>query len=183
MTAPISRLAGAIGMTALVVISTAACGSDPDPDAGSHSPTASASSDVVAQTKKSATKAYTKFWDAVGKAGEIPDPNYSGLERYGSGEALEKVQGLIAGYRETDRVMHGSLKTHPKATKATPADNPVAVSITDCADSTGWTSRDKDTGEDVDDGPNGTKLIKAIVELDEGVWKVDKFGMGEVGSC
>lgn len=175
-------------MFALAVIllamstATTACGGG-SADEAEVQPTVSPSHDPVQAAKDSAVAAYEAFWKAVAEAGENSDPSYADLEKYGDGDALEKVTKMLEGYVEAGHITHGEPDVDPTATDATPAEDPAKVTLTDCADTTGYLVYDKKTDKIVDTDRGGQRAAEAVVEHIDGDWKVTAFGIGALGSC
>jgi hypothetical protein len=143
----------------------------------------SPSLDKRAMAERDAAAAYSAMWQAMAKAGEIPDPDAPELRQYATGDALARIVGVLVTYRETGVVSRGRPVDNPRATSANPADAPTEVHLVDCGDSTNWTKHNRATGELIKDDPRGRRSITAVVKLVDGTWKVTTFEVGDIGSC
>lgn len=168
----------------------AACGGEepvgaPPPDTPPlRAPTVSPV-DPVAAAEQAALAAYTGMWDAYNLAGQPPEanPNHPDLARYASGDALEMLTDLLAGFRDDGLVFSGELELAPEVTRLSPQSDPDSARVEDCVDSSGWAVVRAD-GEPYEDEPGGQRLVFADVEdTGEGVWKVTVLSIGSVGSC
>lgn len=176
-----------VGLVAASVLVSAGCSSDesessPTPRVPAPSSTAP-SLGPSAAAERDALAAYSALWLSMAKAGEVPDPDAPELRKYAAGDALARVVRALATYRETGVVTRGRPVNSPRVVSAAPADAPTEVKLTDCGDSSGWTSHKKSTGEQLKDDPRGRRLITATVSRVDGAWKVTSFNLGEIGSC
>jgi len=172
-------------LAAGLVLAAAGCGSDESPD-GTPSPSpqpAVTSTSPRAAAEAKAIAAYNAMWQAMAKAGEVPDPDAPELRQYADGDALRGVVGALVTYRETGVVTRGAPVTTPRVDSVSPSDNPTQVDLVDCGDSTNWTTHKKSTGELIKEDPRGRRRITASVRLVGDTWKVNKFDAGAIGSC
>ncbi|WP_433615354.1 hypothetical protein ACQP2P_11340 [Dactylosporangium sp. CA-139114] len=149
----------------------------------SPSASASPSPDARAVADRDALAAYTAMWQAMAKAGEVPDPDAPELRQYAADRALARIVAVILTYQQTGVVTRGAPVTNARVTGATPADAPTEVTVADCGDSTNWTKHKKATGELIQDDLRGRRNITAVVRSIDGSWKVVSFDVGDIGSC
>ena len=138
---------------------------------------------MQAAAKAQAIAAYDGMWQAMAKAGEVPDPDAPELRQYAADNALARVVGALVNYRENGQVTRGAPVTHASVVSAAPADDPTEVNIVDCGDSTNWTTHNKATGAQISPDPRGRRHITAVVKKIDGTWKVTTFDVGGIGSC
>lgn len=143
----------------------------------------SPSPDKQGVAKRDALAAYTGMWNAFAQAGQVPDPDAPDLRRYAAGDALKRIVGVLVVYRDQGVVTQGGPTDYPSVTSAVPADAPTEVDVVDCGDSTNWTKHKKATGELIQNDPRGRRHITAVVKLTDGLWKVNTFDVGDIGSC
>jgi hypothetical protein len=136
-----------------------------------------------AAAEAKAIAAYNAMWQAMAKAGEVPDPDAPELRQYADGDALRGIVGALVTYRETGVVTRGAPVTTPRVESVSPSENPTQVDLVDCGDSTNWTTHKKSTGELIKEDPRGRRRITASVRLVGDTWKVNKFDAGAIGSC
>ena len=172
-----------IGVSALL---TTACSPD---DGGQSTPTTqvptppSAPASEPPSAQQEALAAYIGMWQAMAKAGEVPDPDAPELRRYAADRALARIVDVLFTYRETGVVTRGVPVTNARVSGASPADAPTEVTVVDCGDSTNWTKHKKATGELIEDDPRGRRNITGVVKPVDGSWKVVSFDVGDIGSC
>ncbi|GIJ12617.1 hypothetical protein ACFFMR_29045 [Micromonospora andamanensis] len=172
-----------VGVSALL---STACSTNDDGESvpttqATTPPSAPASEAPSAQQE--ALAAYIGMWQAMAKAGEVPDPDAPELRRYAADRALARVVDVLFTYRETGVVTRGAPVTDARVSGASPADAPTEVTVVDCGDSTNWTKHTKATGELIADDPRGRRNITAVVKPVDGSWKVVSFDVGDIGSC
>lgn len=164
---------------------TAAC--DSGESGGSATTTGAAtpstSSAGPSGEEQDALAAYVGMWQAMAKAGEVPDPDAPELRQYAAERALARIVDVLFTYRETGVVTRGAPVMSARVTGGSPADAPTEVTLADCADSTNWTKHRKTTGELIEDDPRGRRNITAVVKPVDGSWKVVSFDVGDIGSC
>ncbi len=127
--------------------------------------------------------AYVGMWQAMAKAGQVPDPDAPELREFAADRALARIVDVIFTYRETGVVTRGAPVTNARVTGVSPAEAPTEVTAADCGDSTNWTKHKKATGELIEDDPRGRRNITAVVKIVDGSWKVVSFDVGDIGSC
>jgi hypothetical protein len=174
-----------VGLVAMSVALVAGCGpAKPDrKPTPAPSPSVSPSVSARAAAERDALVAYSAMWQAMAKAGEVPDPDAPELRQYAADQALARIVSALFTYRQTGVVTHGAPTTNPRVSDASPADAPTEVKVIDCADSTNWTKHKKATGELIKDDPRGRRNITAVVKSVDGTWKVTSFDVGDIGSC
>lgn len=174
-----------VGLVAVSVALIASCGpAKPDrKPTPAPSPSASPSTSPRAAAERDALTAYSGMWQAMAKAGEVPDPDAPELRQYATDQALARIVSALFTYRQTGVVTHGAPTTNARVSGVTPADVPTEVRVVDCADSTNWTKHKKATGELIKDDPRGRRNITAVVKSVDGSWKVTSFDVGDIGSC
>jgi hypothetical protein len=170
---------------AVVTFALIATGCSSDGSGGTPPPTPSAtpSLDARAAAERDALAAYVGMWQAMAKAGEVPDPDAPELRQFAADRALARIVDVIFTYRETGVVTRGAPVTNAHVTGVSPAEAPTEVTVADCGDSTNWTKHKKATGELIEDDPRGRRNITAVVKIVDGSWKVVSFDVGDIGSC
>lgn len=136
-----------------------------------------------AAAEAQALAAYDGMWQAMAKAGEVPDPDAPELRQHATGDALARVVGALVNYGENGQVTRGRPVSHASVASATPAEDPTEVNVVDCDDSTNWTTHNRATGAQISPDPRGRRHITAVVKKIDGTWKVTTFEVGEIGSC
>ncbi|MEV0611156.1 hypothetical protein AB0I61_32900 [Polymorphospora rubra] len=165
---------------------SAACGSG---ESGGSTPTTQAVTPTGAPSlgpsseQQHAVAAYVGMWQAMAKAGEVPDPDAPELRQYAADRALARIVDVLFTYRETGVVTRGVPVTDARVSGASPAHAPTEVTVVDCGDSTNWTKHKRATGELIEDDPRGRRSITAVVRPVDGSWKVVSFDVGDIGSC
>lgn len=127
-----------------------------------------------------ALEAYEGMWDVVVEQSRTTDPDYSALERYAEGEALELAEHGLGAEAEEGVVARGEPSFAPEAS----AQGDV-VEIEDCVDSTAWQREDAESGELLEDEPEEpiTRRMEATVSSDGLAWRVSDLRIWEAGSC
>lgn len=127
-----------------------------------------------------ALEAYEGLWDVVVEQSRTTDPDYSALERYAEGEALELAEHGLGAESEEGVVARGEPSFAPEAS----AQGDV-VEIEDCVDSTAWLREDAESGELLEDVPEEpiTRRLEATVSSDGLAWRVSDLRIWEAGSC
>ncbi|HEY6798310.1 MAG TPA: hypothetical protein VI248_26830 [Kineosporiaceae bacterium] len=139
-------------------------------------------SDAAADPRAVALATYRAMWADMVEAGKTADYQSPALARHAAQQALQLlVSGLYDAYKD-NVVMKGQPTFDPQVTSLTPADHPVAVSISDCMDGTHWLNY-KRTGELQDNTPGGRHRATATVGLLDGAWKVTHLQVQGVGTC
>ena len=178
-----ARGALAAGCAAIALL-LAGCDSDtseaPPSDTATGGPTTPSER---AAAEAQAIAAYDGMWQAMAKAGEVPDPDAPELRQYAAEDALARVVGALVNYRENGQVTRGRPVSNASVASATPAEQPTEVNVVDCGDSTNWTTHNKSTGTQISPDPRGRRHITAVVKKIDGAWKVTTFDVGDIGSC
>lgn len=161
-------------------------GSSPSPTTSpsatdSSSPSTPPSADEPEQL---AVAAYLSMWEDYAVAAETSDWRAARLANNATGEALSVMSRGLYASNYNGEVSKGRPVLDPEVTEVDPPDSPTTVVISDCGDSSGWLKYDAETGELVEDEPEGRRAITAWVELQpDGTWKVSSFAVQAVGSC
>lgn len=167
----------------LAVAAGCRSGDSSDPSTPAPSPPASTTLSPRATAERDAVAAYVGMWQAMAKAGEVPDPDAPELRQFAAERALARIVDVIFTYRETGVVTRGGPVANARATSASPAEAPTEITVADCGDSTNWTKHKKATGEPIKDDLRGRRNITAVVKIVNGSWKVVSFDVGDIGSC
>jgi hypothetical protein len=126
--------AAVLTASVLALVGVAGCSSDmPDTDPQVAMTTPSLTARAAAEA--GAIAAYNGLWQAMAKAGQVPDPDDPQLRRYAGGDALRGVIGALVTYRETGVVTRGAPVTKPRVHSVSPPDHPNKVDLVDCGDS------------------------------------------------
>ncbi|MDT0307275.1 hypothetical protein RM780_09900 [Streptomyces sp. DSM 44917] len=129
-------------------------------------------------------EAYVGMWGAMAEAGETSDWRSPELARYASGDALTTISGSLYADARNGVITLGRPVNDPQVVSAEPPEEPTTVLIEDCGDSSDWLRYFEDTREPVDDEPGGRRAIRAEVGVQsDGVWRVTRFAVQELGSC
>lgn len=179
----------------VVLLAVAACtppnSTSPDPsgvpsgvDASRSQEASTPSPDPVDNAAEKSVEAYLGMWDSYVEAAVTSDWQSPHLSRFATGTALTTLtQGLHAAH-DKGHVARGEPTLHPRVSSVDPVGRLVKAIVTDCGDSTNWTSQRADNGAPVVEEPDGRRRIDAVVEKQgDGAWKVTDFGVHEVGSC
>jgi hypothetical protein len=184
----VNRLIRSLWLTAATV-ALSACSAEPYSDSrlpatpGASQPrTASRSSTDDARHR--AIAAYMAMWSDVAVAAATSDWRSPRLAQHASGDALSALSRALFSDHQRGLVSRGEPSNDPSVSSATPPDEPTAVLLSDCGNSTRWLKYDAKTGEVADDSPGGRRAITAEVKLDQGgSWKVTRFAVGGLGTC
>jgi hypothetical protein len=179
------RLTVTVVVAGVALVGLVGCGkakAKPAPSAAGPSAAASSLS-PRAEAEGKATAAYLGLWQAMAKAGEVPDPNAPELRQYADGDALARVVRALVTYQQDGEYTQGAPVDDPKVTSDDPQDVPTTVNLTDCGDSTNWTTHKQDTKAEIPNDQRGRRLITATVKKLNGTWKVTTFQLGDIGSC
>lgn len=172
---------------ALAMLAAAGCqpdGSDPTVT-GTPLPTATVSPSLspVEAAKQAALMAYRGMWAAFSAASRAGNPEHPDLPRHAADDALDLlVSGLETNQREGLVSGGGEVVLYPEVVELEPAEAPVRITVSDCAD-TSATRRVRPTGPPFTDSPGGWRQVTAYVEPVDGEWKVTNLVIQEVGSC
>jgi hypothetical protein len=151
-------------------------GPTPAPSAAPPSP-----ADRAAQA---ALDAYRGMWQDFATAGTNSDWQSPLLGQHATGIALTILSRSLYADSYNGLVTRGEPILNPSVASVEPPDDPTRVIVTDCGDSTNWLKHRKDTDEVVEGNPGGRRLINAIVEKQaDGSWKVNDYGVHEIGTC
>lgn len=199
-----ARLVGRCTVVVCALMALAACSQSHTPVRATDSttrspdtPTASPSSTVstpatstqsatqpAADAKTAAVASYLAMWRDFAVAGHTSDWKSPRLAAHATGDALLQMsRGLYADHYN-GLITKGYPVDHPTVSKATPADAPTTVLISDCGDSSHWLQYVAKTGKLAPGEMGGRRSITAEVkQLANGTWKVDRFAVEGLGSC
>jgi hypothetical protein len=152
----------------------------PAQPSGSPSPSPTSPADIA---RRDAVAAYLGMWKSYAQASHTADWKAPYLSRYASGEALQVLTGSLYADRLNGVVAKGEPVNNPRVTSASPEAVPTTVMVSDCSDSRNWL-RYRTDGSLLDSTPGGMRRIAAEVKKrTDGLWRVTRFGVGELGSC
>jgi hypothetical protein len=171
-------------VTAAVLLVLTGCGPDqtaPTSKLGTVTPApTSAQAD---EATAPALAAYHGMWDAFVEAGKTSDPDADALRRYASGDALSLIVSSLYLDRSQGKVSLGAVGLRPRVVDATPADDPITVTVEDCVDTRQWLVYWADGGL-VNDKPGGLHANRATVtRTADQVWTVSVFQLRAAGTC
>lgn len=124
---------------------------------------------------------YQDMWallvDEAGKS----EPDYSDLQIYASGDALELVRHGVVAEEDDGVVARGEPSFSPEVV----AQEEDRVEIEDCMDSTNWLREDEETGDLVEPSPDDPiqRKIEAAVIHDGLSWTVHELRIWDSGTC
>ncbi|HEX2805473.1 MAG TPA: hypothetical protein VHN80_04825 [Kineosporiaceae bacterium] len=147
--------------------------------AASPSSVVSASSGNV---RAVAVEVYLAMWADMVEAGKTADFQSPRLARHAASQAWQLLYGGLRSAHQDGVVLRGEPTFAPQATGAIPAASPVAVSLVDCMDSTHWREY-LASGQLKDNKPGGKHRATATVGLLDGIWKVTRLHVEDVGTC
>ncbi|WP_159944000.1 MULTISPECIES: hypothetical protein [unclassified Nocardiopsis] len=150
--------------------------SEPDPR-----PSAPPEPTEQAPPEDLALEAYTSMWDVLVEEARKPEPDYSQLELYASGDALALVEHGLVAEGDEGVIARGEPTFSPEVVSA----EDTHVEIEDCMDSTSWLREDAESGELVEPSPETPVLrrVDAGVSFDGLSWRVSDLRIWEIGSC
>ncbi|KOX23889.1 hypothetical protein ADL05_01805 [Nocardiopsis sp. NRRL B-16309] len=121
------------------------------------------------------------MWGVLVEESRNSHPDYSELEQYAQGDALELVEHGVGAEAEEGVVAQGEPVFSPDVVSA----EDTRVEIEDCMDSTGWLRVDIESGELVEPSPEEPifRQIDAGVSFDGLTWRVSELRIWEIGSC
>jgi len=131
------------------------------------------------QAESAAIAAYTGMWKDMAHASDTANWQDKSLPHHATGEALAEMVSGLYSLNQKGLVSRGAPVLHPRLTSSTST----AADITDCASTTSWLEYVASTGKLKNNTPGGNRLVKAHVELADGVWRVTDYTVGELGSC
>lgn len=170
----------AVGMLAVLAVS--GCASSPENDT---TPMSSPAGEERAspEAEEQALEAYTGLWQAVveqARAGEVDEAE---LERYATGQALEFARQSLEERASAGEVARGEPSFSPETARVDQDTD--TVEIQDCMDSTAWLREDAQTGDLIEEEPEGPvqRRVEASAEFDGLSWRVSELLLGQVDSC
>lgn len=160
-----------------VSASTAGCSATaPHPGRVKPAPT---SSPVESSGDNDALAAYTGMWSDYANASHSSNWQDSALTHHATAAALAAMVNGLFEDQQQGLVSKGAPVLHPRVVHSTPT----SVDISDCASSIGWLEYTKATGKLQNDVPGGSRLLTAHVDYADGLWRVTRYTVGELGSC
>jgi len=167
----------------------AGCGSPPGPPVQPPSSRASARPPAASSTAPAADPqalilgAYTGMWDAYAVAARTADYQPGPLSRYAAGDALTVITRSLYNFHQSGIVARGAPVLRPLVTSMTPAANPDASAVTDCADDTHWLQYTTSGKPATGGAPAGRHRIYAQLRLFGSAWKVTYLVVEKAGTC
>ncbi|GAB3474674.1 hypothetical protein GCM10027440_05420 [Nocardiopsis coralliicola] len=167
----------------LAAMATGCTGGASDPS-GSTSPEAtptSASPSPPPSPEEQALDAYMGLWDVIVDNSRTTDPDYSQLDEYAEGQAAELAEHGL-GAEAGEHVVSRGAPEHDAEVSAIEGDT---AQIEDCMDSSSWLREDAETGELVEEEPEGPLLrrVEATASFDGLKWRISEMRGYEPGSC
>ncbi|MGP4115286.1 hypothetical protein ACTWP5_30865 [Streptomyces sp. 4N509B] len=151
------------------------------PPAGSATPTPET---VVDRAKEAALAAYRGMWLDMARAARTSNWRAGYLADHATGDALTAITGSLYADHRNGLVTRGDPILYPTVSSVNPPNDPTAIMIDDCGDSTNWLKYEEDTDQLADDEPGGRQAIIAEVKRQtDGIWQVTRFAVQSVGSC
>jgi hypothetical protein len=131
--------------------------------------------------EEAALLAYESMWDVIVEESHDSNPDYSELEQYAQGDALELVEHGVGAEAEEGVVAQGEPAFSPDVVLV----EDTHVEIEDCMDSTAWLRADIESGELVEPSPEEPifRQVDAGVSFDGLTWRVSELRIWEIGSC
>jgi len=168
----------ASGPTSTLPTRTAASTSATAPSSTTTSQSPSASRDV----RTIAVEVYLAMWADMVEAAKTSDYTSPRLADHAAAQALLLLSGAPRRAHDSQLVAKGTPKFSPTVIGVTTPEHPVAVSLQDCMDDSGWLNYHLD-GRLQNNVPGGRHRATATVGLLNGRWVVTRLETGEVGTC
>ena len=167
-------------MAAVVLLSLLIVGCS-DPEQDSVAPPQVTESASEATPDDQALEVYQSMWSVLVEESVQEDPDYSELEIYASGDALELVRHGLVAEEDEGVVARGEPTFSPEVI----ASDESRVEIEDCLDSTEWLREDAETGDLVEPSPEAPVLrrVDATVVNDQLSWTVHELRIWDSGTC
>lgn len=125
--------------------------------------------------------AYRAMWDDLAAAAATSDPKHPRLKAHASDEALALLRHMMTEDRKKGVVTKGELRLDPAVEDAEDSEA-TKVLVRDCADGSNWLHYTKG-GDLYNDVPGGHHRVDATVRQHDGVWRVERLYIDEVGTC
>jgi len=131
-----------------------------------------------------AITAYLDMWQDFVAAGHTSDWQSPLLRDHATGDALLQMsRGLYADHYN-GLITRGAPFDDPVVQSATPDAQPTTVIISDCGDSSHFLKYYANSGQPASGAIGGRRMITAeALKGADGTWKVDRFTVGDVGTC
>jgi hypothetical protein len=131
-----------------------------------------------------AVAAYLAMWQDFAAAGRKSDWESRRLATHATGAALSVMSRSLYADHYNGLITRGAPVDHPRVTSVDLPGAPTKVLIGDCGDSRHWLKYRVGDGRRADSSPGGRRAITAeVARQPGGAWKVDRFAVGELGSC
>jgi hypothetical protein len=142
------------------------------------------STSATSSDTEQAINAYLGMWRDFVTAGQTSDWQSPLLGDHATGDALLQMsRGLYADHYN-GLVTRGAPVDNPIVKSATPAAEPTTVIISDCGDSTHFLKYYANSGQPASGADGGRRAITAeALKGSDGMWKVDRFAVEDVGTC
>jgi len=170
----------AVSLLAAVVGLAGCHGGTPAGSGGSSSPSVSASPSssvdrAVADATAKALAAYNGFRRAVVTAEASADYNNKDLPKFAADPALSQVKADLYQKQQQGFVMTGRPQWSPAVGSVNVTTRPYTVQITDCLDTTNWTTVDK-AGKPVGVPGQAKRYVvtSEAKQYDTGTWLIDQ---------
>ena len=176
--------AAALLIGSLAVVGLAGCGGSSPAPRLSASPTLSVPSaaPTAGDPQAQARQAYLGMWAAYVHASRTADYQSPSLAHYAAGGALSLLMhGLYKNF-QNGIVTRGNPVFHPRVKVSTRNGQPFQATVTDCANSAGWTNYYK-SGKPAPGERRGRQRILAQLQTFDGVWKVTLLVVQKEGTC
>jgi len=182
----------AVAVGVSVVLAACSASSAGSPSATASAAPAKITPSVSTYASKSPTDpssvaldVYRGMWADWVEAAKTSDYSSPRLGDHATSQALLLVSGSLHRAHDANIVARGAPSLAPHVThvtSVTPSASPVAVSIADCVDATGWVNYTAD-GQPQNRNPGGKHEVTATVGLLDDRWRVTHLTVGETGSC
>ena len=126
--------------------------------------------------------AYDGMWRAYAAAARTAGYQPGPLSHYAAGDALMILTRSLYDDSRHGIVLRGTPVLSPQVTSMSPAGDPDASTVTDCASDSGWRQYTK-AGKPAPGAPAGRHRIYAQLRLFGSVWKVTYLVVVKAGTC
>ena len=126
---------------------------------------------------------YTGMWGDYEKDASTANWQNPTLINDATGKALLLFDENLAVDSHHGWIGKGHAVLHPEIDTLAPVANPVAASVSDCADLSNFLMYVAATGALKDNVPGGRHLVQASLVKKDGQWKVSELETGPSGSC
>lgn len=181
----LGRSSAAMVGGALMLITLNGCaltgGGEPRPSPEpSRAPTPS---ETALSPEDAVLEAYEGMWNIVVENSHTTEPDFSALDRYAEGQALELARHGLGAESDENVVARGEPEFSPEVTSLDEQEE--SAEIEDCLDSSEWLREDADTGELVEKSPETPirRKVEATATHDGLAWRVSRLRIFEQGTC